>query len=81
MGVKSVKEFGGEREKKKENRENDRKESKSSRGEGREAAFRAVYSSKAVNTFTMISIPLLIYWAVHTEEQESNHTGAAEDSL
>lgn len=29
----------------------------------------------------VLSIPLLIYWAVHSKEQEGNHTGAAEDSL
>lgn len=51
-------------------------------GEGRQAVSAAVLFFKSCqHIYNVLSIPLLIYWAMHTKEKESNRTEAAEDSL
>lgn len=82
---KSVKEFGGEmeKEKRKEIMVVKKKNQTCRReGEGRQAVSAAVLFFKSCqHIYNVLSIPLLIYWDMHTKKKESNRTEAAEDSL
>lgn len=84
-GVGIKKNFWGRDGERKEKGENGRKESKSMQErrvrQTRQISGAVLFFKSCQHVHNVLSIPLLIYWAVHWKEQESNHTGAAEDSL
>lgn len=72
-------------EKEKREEKNSGKESKSMQErrvrQTRQISGAVLFFKSCQHVYNVLSIPLLISWAVHTKEQESNPTGAAEDSL
>lgn len=49
--------------------------------ETRQISGAVLFFKSCQHVYNVLSFPLLLYWAVHSKEQESNHTGTAEDSL